>query len=81
MRASAPPIPARAPRHQGGQQHETDHRDSDLDGSGDVGITDFLVLLAFWGPCDVICLGDLDGDGVVGILDFLQLLSTWGPCP
>ncbi len=44
---------------------------------GDVGITDFLAMLALWGgpgSCD------FDGGGV-GITDFLDLLTNWGPCP
>ena len=47
------------------------------DDNGDVGITDFLTLLAQWGgpgSCD------FDGGGV-GITDFLELLANWGPCP
>jgi hypothetical protein len=39
----------------------------DLDGSGDVGINDFLDLLANWG-------------NPYGIRDFLDLLANWGPC-
>ncbi len=54
----------------------------DLDGDGTVGILDFLMLLAGWGPCDEPCLpscpGDLDGDCTVGIEDFLALLANWG---
>jgi hypothetical protein len=42
-----------------------------------VGITDFLALLAAWGPCPAQCIADLDGDGVVGIVDFLALLGGW----
>ncbi len=49
----------------------------DLDGDGTVGITDFLALLAAWGPCPVQCVADLDGDGMVGIVDFLGLLGNW----
>jgi hypothetical protein len=44
---------------------------------GEVGINDFLMLLADWGgasPCD------FDGGGV-GITDFLAMLANWGPCP
>ena len=52
----------------------------DLDGSGDVGINDFLDLLAAWGP-NPGHPADLDGDDVVGINDFLELLANWGPCP
>jgi hypothetical protein len=51
----------------------------DLDGSGDVGITDFLALLANWGP-NPGHRADFDGDGMVGIVDFLALLANWGPC-
>ncbi len=57
-------------------------RRGDLDGDGTVGITDFLTLLAAWGPCPdspAACPADLDGDGVVGITDFLILLANWGP--
>ena len=56
----------------------------DLDGDNMVGITDFLILLAGWGPNDCFpdqkC-PDLNGDGIVGIVDFLDLLAEWGPCP
>ncbi|MHC4216842.1 MAG: hypothetical protein ACYSU7_00140 [Planctomycetota bacterium] len=55
----------------------------DLDDSGDVGVTDFLALLAAWGTCGdcASCPADFDGDCEVGITDFLQLLAHWGPCP
>ena len=52
----------------------------DLDGSGAVGITDLLALLASWGT-DPGGPPDFDGDGDVGIGDFLTLLAGWGPCP
>ncbi len=51
-------------------------------GDGSVGIVDFLLLLAAWGPCNVpcppSCPADLDDDCVVGIMDFLLLLGNWG---
>ena len=53
----------------------------DLDGDGSVGIVDFLLLLAAWGPCPeqpTPCSADLDGDGLVGITDLLILLANWG---
>ena len=50
----------------------------DLDGDGEVGINDFLILLANWGTSGPE--GDIDGDGTVGINDFLALLGNWGPC-
>jgi subtilisin family serine protease len=51
----------------------------DLDLDGTIGVTDFLRLLAAWGPCpgDDDCLADLDGDGTVGVGDFLILLANW----
>ena len=52
----------------------------DLDGDGDVGITDFLDLLGAWGP-NPGHPADFDGDDIVGITDFLELLGNWGPCP
>jgi hypothetical protein len=53
----------------------------DLDGDGVVGILDFLLLLAAWGPCPdpcpPACAADLDGDCTVGVTDFLLLLANW----
>ncbi|MHC4081150.1 MAG: hypothetical protein ACYS15_02995 [Planctomycetota bacterium] len=53
----------------------------DLDGDGVVGINDFLLLLAAWGPCPEpcppSCPADLDGDCVVSINDFLLMLAYW----
>ena len=53
----------------------------DLDGSGDVGTGDLLLLLASWGPDQPGHPSDLDGDGNVGTSDLLHLLANWGPCP
>ncbi len=52
--------------------------DCDLPSDKEVGINDFLALLAQWGMVGSSC--DLDGSGV-GINDFLLLLANWGPCP
>ena len=52
----------------------------DLDGDLLVGITDFLALLAAWGP-NPGHPADFDGDGLVGSTDFLALLANWGDCP
>ena len=43
-----------------------------------VGVTDFLAILAQWGQVGTSC--DFDGGGV-GVTDFLELLANWGPCP
>jgi hypothetical protein len=48
------------------------------DGDGQVGIVDFLALLAQWGQGCAPC--DIDGGGV-GITDFLVMLANWGACP
>lgn len=56
----------------------------DADGSGDVGFSDVLVLLADWGVCPPppdACPGNIDGDGDVDFADLLIVLSSWGPCP
>ncbi len=52
----------------------------DTTGDGVVGITDFLNLLAAWGP-NPGHPSDFDGDDIVGINDFLELLANWGFCP
>ena len=52
----------------------------DLDGSGSVGINDFLSVLTAWGT-NPGGPPDFDGDGTVGITDFLALLQHWGTCP
>jgi hypothetical protein len=53
---------------------------ADIDGSGDVGTDDLLVVLAEWGPCAAGCDGDIDGDLVVGVDDVLMLVGSWGQC-
>jgi len=52
----------------------------DLDGDGVVDVSDFLSLLAAWGPCPdppAGCDADLDGDDAVGVTDLLLLLANW----
>jgi hypothetical protein len=52
----------------------------DIDGDGVVGIGDFLLMLAMWGPCPEPCPpcpADLNADCDVGVVDFLILLSNW----
>jgi hypothetical protein len=54
----------------------------DIDGDCVVGVTDFLKLIAAWGPCPEPCLpscpADIDGNCNVGVTDFLQLIAHWG---
>ncbi len=49
----------------------------DLNGDGVVDVSDLLILLGEWGPCDD-CPADLNGDGVVDVSDLLILLGNWG---
>ncbi|MCP3903058.1 MAG: hypothetical protein GY715_05415 [Planctomycetes bacterium] len=51
----------------------------DLDGSGDVGFGDVLVIIGAWGPC-VGCPEDLDDSGDVGFGDVLAAIAHWGSC-
>ena len=51
----------------------------DITGDNDVGINDFLQLLAAWGS-NPAGPPDFDGDGDVDIEDMLSLLAAWGPC-
>jgi hypothetical protein len=52
----------------------------DTNNDGDVGINDFLMVLADWGagPSSKC---DFNHDQVVNIVDVLELLANWGPCP
>ncbi len=52
----------------------------DLDGDGQVGITDFLDLLKAWGS-NPGGPPDFDANGTVDVQDFLELLQRWGECP
>jgi hypothetical protein len=52
--------------------------DCELVPNGDVGVTDFLAMLAQWGQAGAPC--DFDGGGV-GVTDFLLMLGNWGACP
>ena len=50
---------------------------ADLDGDGEVGIEDFLIVIGGWGTP----AGDINGDGDTDIVDFLAVLGAWGACP
>lgn len=50
----------------------------DLDGNGDVGFDDLLILLGAWGNPDDPA--DLDGSGTVDFGDVVVALAAWGPC-
>ncbi len=52
----------------------------DLNGDGNVGTPDLLILLGAWGACGdcASCPADLDSDCEVGTGDLLMLLGDWG---
>ncbi|MEE8130475.1 MAG: hypothetical protein V3T48_09315 [Vicinamibacterales bacterium] len=52
----------------------------DLDGDGNVFVTDLLLLLGDFGSCDG-SPADFDDDGCVGVPDLLALIANFGPCP
>lgn len=50
---------------------------TDLDGDGQTGLSDLLLVLASFGTSDG---GDADGDGQTGLSDLLLVLASFGPC-
>ena len=50
----------------------------DIDGDGNVSVTDLLMLIAAWGSNDSST--DLDGDGIVAVGDLLIAIGAWGVC-
>jgi hypothetical protein len=55
---------------------------ADLDCSGEVNVTDLLLLFDAWGECPDPndCPADLSGDGAVNTSDLLLLFDAWGEC-
>jgi hypothetical protein len=51
----------------------------DLDGDGQVGLSDLLRVITVFGPCGQAggCVEDLDGNGIIDLMDALEVLSTW----
>ncbi|MHC5114594.1 MAG: hypothetical protein ACYTGP_09225, partial [Planctomycetota bacterium] len=52
----------------------------DIDGSGDVGFSDAVLMIGAWGECPG-CPEDLDDSGSVDALDMVLMFANWGPCP
>lgn len=50
----------------------------DLDGDGEVAISDFAILKQHFGEQGVYSNGDVDGDGVVQLADFVTLKDNFG---
>ncbi len=51
----------------------------DINGDGTVNVSDLLMLIGAWGPCDG-CAEDLDNSGEVNISDLLTAIGAWGTC-
>ncbi len=56
------------------------HWDCEPNPDGNVGVNDFLTVLAEWGE-GPSSQADVNHDQIVDILDFLEVLAHWGPCP
>jgi hypothetical protein len=52
---------------------------ADIDGDGEVGVSDVLSVIAAWGSCSG-CAADVNGDGSVNVSDLLEVVGGWGPC-
>ncbi len=50
----------------------------DLDGDGQVAVTDVLLFLSDFGCMDAPCVGDATGDGLTNVDDLLLMLSNFG---
>ncbi len=51
----------------------------DIDGDGQVAVTDLVAIIVAWGTDDPSA--DLNDDGVVDVTDLVTVITTWGPCP
>jgi len=51
----------------------------DLNSDGWVDLTDFSILLFWWGTSN--STADINGDGIVNLTDFSIMLFHWGKCP
>jgi hypothetical protein len=48
----------------------------DVNGDGNVDVTDILLLISAWGPCSG-CIEDLDHSGEVDVTDLLIIIGNW----
>lgn len=51
--------------------------EGDVDGDGEVGVTDLLDVISDWGRCPC-CPTDLNGDDAVDVNELLNVISNWG---
>jgi hypothetical protein len=50
----------------------------DVNGDGDVNVTDLLAVVDQWGASG--SPADVNGDGIVNVSDLLAIVDSWGPC-
>ena len=50
----------------------------DVNGDGEIGVTDILAVIAQWGTNGS---ADVNGDGEVDVSDLLLIVGSWGNCP
>ncbi len=53
---------------------------TDITGDGLTSVTDLLIMIGDWGPCNG-CASDIDGNGTVDVSDLLVAIGAWGACP
>ncbi len=51
----------------------------DINGDGQVNVTDLLSVISAWGDCSG-CVEDLNDDGSVNVTDLLSVIEQWGSC-
>jgi glucose/arabinose dehydrogenase len=56
---------------------ETVSRVGDINCDGVVDVTDLLLVIGSWGPCDG-CMEDVDGDHQVAVTELLAVIADWG---
>jgi len=55
----------------------------DVDGNGEVNVSDLLTLISNWGlcpGCNEEIPGDVNYDSAVNVTDLLLIVAAWGPC-
>jgi hypothetical protein len=58
----------------------SDENSADVNGDGEVGFADLLLLLGEWGSCPpspAPCVADVDGNGARGFGDLIVILAEW----
>ena len=50
----------------------------DLDGDGNVNVSDLLAVIDQWGLAN--SPADVNSDGIVDVTDLLMVVGNWGPC-